>query len=124
MTGMLRLVSTAATVLVVLGFALFAIDRTREGSAVTVERIAESSGPGVERGREARNGPVREAIDDANDVLLAPFDSIVSSSGSEWVRHGVPAALGFLLYGLLLRLLANAVPQGRRHEPLGWETPR
>ncbi|MEX2193788.1 MAG: hypothetical protein WD844_00750 [Thermoleophilaceae bacterium] len=121
--GLLRLASTAATVLVVVGFALFALDETREGSAATVSRIADASGGAAERERESHNGGVREAIDDVNDVLLTPFEGIVSGTDSEWVRHGVPALLGFLLYGLALRLLAN-IPQGRRPEPLGWDVPR
>jgi hypothetical protein len=57
---------------------------------------------------------VREAIDDANDVLLAPFASVIDSD-SAWVNHGVPALLGLLLYGVGLGLLANMVPQQRAH---------
>jgi hypothetical protein len=122
MAGLLRLVSTVATVLVALGFVLFAVDATGKGSAETVARIED---PGAdERTREAKSGGFRELVDDANDVLLAPFDGVVASSGSEWVRHGVSALLGLLAYGLALRLLANAVPRPRRHEPLGWDTPR
>lgn len=124
MSGLLRLVSTVATVFVVLGFVMFAADETREGSAATVSRLAEASGERGEQRRESRNGGFREFVDDVNDVLLAPFDGVTSSSGSEWVRHGVPALLGFLVYGLLLRLLANVAPKPRRPEPLGWDVPR
>lgn len=124
--GLLRLASTAASVLVVVGFALFAADETREGSSQTVARIAEAAGgaEAAEREREARNGGLRELIDDGNDLLLDPFAGIVSGSGSEWTRRGVSAVLAFLVYGLLLRLLANAIPQSKRTEPLGWDVPR
>ena len=119
--GLLRLSSTVATVFVVLSFALFAIDQTEAGSAETVARLDKQEVR--ERGPEETTG-LRGAIDDVSDVLLTPFDGLVSGSGSEWVRHGVPALLGFLLYGLALRVLANAIPQPRRPDPLGWDVPR
>lgn len=119
--GLLRLASTVATVFVVLSFALFAIDETRAGSAETVARL--DSQNQQERKAEETSG-FRGAIDEVSDVLLTPFEGLVSDSGSEWVRHGVPAVLGFLLYGVALRLLANAIPQSRRPEPLGWDVPR
>lgn len=119
--GLLRLASTVATVFVVLSFALFAIDQTATGSAETIARL-DNQAPQDRRAEESTG--VRGAIDDVSDVLLTPFEGLVSGSGSEWVRHGVPALLGFLLYGLALRLLANAIPQSRRPEPLGWDVPR
>ena len=122
--GALRLASTAATVIVALGFVLFAIDETNEGSKTTVTKLESASAPspsaGAEQRREAKNGAVREAIEDANDVLLDPFTGVVSGSRSEWARHGVPALLAFLAYGLGLRLLANYIPQPRRRQP-DWE---
>lgn len=122
MAGLLRLASTAATIVVALGFVLFAVDATREGSSETVARIAD---PGFdEQARERESSGPRELVDDANDVLLAPFEGVVAGSNSEWVRHGVSALLAFLAYGLALRLLANSLPRGRRPEPLGWDTPR
>lgn len=125
---LLRLASTAASLLVLAGFGLFALDEVRSGSETTLARLDDrerpAPGPAGERAREERHGDLREAIDDANDVLLDPFAGTVDSSSSAWVRHGVPALLALLVYGLLLRLLANFIPAGRRHEPLGWDTPR
>ena len=53
---------------------------------------------------------MREAIDDANDLLLQPFSGLVNSP-SNWVMHGVPALLALLVYGLGLGLLANSLPK-------------
>ena len=122
MAGLLRLVSTVATIIVALGFVLFAIDATDESSAETVARIQEPGARAPQKA-ESRDG-FRGLVDDANDVLLAPFDGLVSSWRSEWARHGVSALLGILLYGFGLRMLANAAPRLRRHKPLGWEVPR
>ena len=119
--GLLRLASTVATVFVVLSFALFAIDQTETSSAETVARLDNQR----QKDTQAQESTgVRGAIDDVSDALLTPFEGLVSDSGSEWVRRGVPALLGFLLYGLALRLLANAIPEGRRPEPVGWDVPR
>jgi hypothetical protein len=49
---------------------------------------------------------VREWVDDANDALTKPFDG-VTSSPNIWVQRGLPALLAFLLYFVLLRLLAG-----------------
>jgi hypothetical protein len=71
--------------------------------------------PAQEAQRERANGPVREVIDDANDVLLGPFTPLVEGSNDRWVRHGIPAVMALLLYGLGLGMLANMLPKAREH---------
>ncbi len=126
MGSVIRVTAIVSSGIVLLGFALFAIDELDRGSqnqqnALAAElegaperpvTIAPSSDE--ERLREERNGDLREAIDDANDFLLAPFGGLVSSR-NVWVANGVPTLLGLLLYGLLLGLLANLLPGGRHH---------
>ncbi len=119
----LRLVSTVATVVVVVSFGLFAIDEARKGSDETIARLEGGQGPKgeagrninqadppprVERARERRHGDVRELIDDANDIIVKPFTGIVDS-GNIWAQRGVPALLAFLVFGVALRLLAGYV---------------
>jgi len=108
---------------VVLGFALFAIDEADKGSKhqqAKLERELGTTNDPIaptarqEALRENRHGPVREAIDDANDVLLRPFADLVDSDNS-WVNHGIPALLGLLIYGFGLGLLANMLPKQRTH---------
>jgi hypothetical protein len=50
---------------------------------------------------------VRETIDDADDVLVAPFAGLVDSSSSSWVRRGVPTLIALVLYGFGLSFLAR-----------------
>lgn len=106
----LRLTSTVLTLLVLLGFALFATEQANEGSQIQqarLEGISEPSPtPATEAEREDRHTDGRELIDDANDVLLQPFTGVVSSD-EIWVKRGVPALLAFFAYGVLLRLLAG-----------------
>lgn len=122
----IRSIAILATGIVLLGFALFAVDEMDRGSqnqqnALASELESPSESPSVispdpreERMREQRNGDFREAIDDANDVLLAPFADLVDSENA-WVANGVPTILGLLVYGLLLGLVANMLPNRRAH---------
>ena len=110
----LRLVAIAASVIVALGWGLFAYGETQAASKLSA---TESSGreaarapdpsPDQERDREAAHGKVHEAIDDANDVLLSPFASIADGSSSKWARRTVPAVLALLVYGFGLAFLAR-----------------
>jgi hypothetical protein len=126
MGSVIRLLAILTTGIVLLGFALFAIDEMNRGSqnqqnALESELRAEAENPAViapspreERLREQRNGDFRELVDDANDVLLMPFGNVIDSE-NVWVQNGVPTLLGLLLYGLLLGLLANMLPKHREH---------
>ena len=116
-----------ACLLVVLGFAAFAADELNHGSQTQVTKVNDDLGsqntlpqavkqtrPLTEAEREKAHSSVREAIDDANDVLLAPFDGVVSSDNA-WVQHGVPTLLALLVYGFLVALIANSLPKPKAH---------
>lgn len=110
----LRLAAMLASLAVLLGFGLFAIDEARKASGQTAAeirgdraaRFADPS-PRQERAREAAHSGLREAVDDVNDVLLAPFASVVGDHADVWVRRGVPALLALLVYGFGLAFLAR-----------------
>jgi hypothetical protein len=123
MGSVIRFVAIASSAIVALGFALFALDETDKGSKAQqakIEReLGSSSAPIApsareEAVRESHQGAVREGIDDANDVLLAPFGDLVDSD-SAWVNHGIPALLALLIYGVGLGFLANMLPKQRAH---------
>jgi hypothetical protein len=118
MESLFRSIAVVASLLVVAGFVAFALEETGKGSRTQIEKLAEELGTpapsaGVERRREREHGPVREAVDDANDVLLAPFTGVVSSRDI-WVQRTVPAILALLVYGLGLTLVAGYLPKQRR----------
>ncbi|MDP2710489.1 MAG: hypothetical protein Q8O56_04665 [Solirubrobacteraceae bacterium] len=102
----LRYLAIFLSLIIATGFVLFALDDIQRGSSDSQARVtgagATSTTAAGERARERRNGALREAVDDANDVLLAPFSGISENAGSAWVRRGVPAGLGLLTYGFLL----------------------
>jgi len=126
MGSAIRFVAIAVSAVVVLGFALFAIDEMDKGSKTQQERLERELGAPTtpnatvaptskeEEAREQVNGAVREVVDDANDVLLAPFVDLIDSD-SAWVNHGVPTLLALLLYGVGLGFLANMMPKPRAH---------
>ena len=113
--------------LVLLGFAYFATDEMSRGSqhqqnALNSELARHQDRTRLSRPRRRRrpqrervNGTFREAVEDANDILIGPFADLVDSSDNSWVTHGVPALLGLLLYGFCLGMLANMLPKSTRH---------
>jgi hypothetical protein len=114
--SLLRWASTIACVIVAVSFGLFAIEKSKAGAKDQVNKVvgisAPSPSPENERQREKAHSDIREAIDDANDVLTEPFAGIVNS-GSIWLRRGVATLIALIVYGVILRILAGYLP-GRR----------
>ena len=112
----LRWVSTIACAVLLVSFGLFAVDQAKSGTKHQVDKVSGINDPAppaqAERARERAHGKVREAIDDADDVLIQPFSGVVRS-GSVWAKRGVALLLGLLVYGLLARILIGYLP-GRR----------
>lgn len=123
----LRLASLAATAILIASFAMFVVDETRTGSDHQLARLASdpgSAGPqlaatasdldapdpsaSLRRERARRHGRVRELIDRADDLLLAPFLGVVTSR-SIWLQRCVAGLLALLVFGFGLRLLAAYV---------------
>ena len=128
MGAFIRIVAIVTSSIVLLGFGFFAVDEMDKGSktqqqalakelsttAAPVDVVPVSPTPDEENAREAQNSSVREVVDDANDVLLAPFAGLIDSD-SNWVQHGIPALIALLLYGVGLGILANLLPKERTH---------
>jgi hypothetical protein len=107
---LLFLASTLCTLIVVASFAMFAVEEAHASSSQQQAKIQAINGPdptpAQENARAKKHTQVREWIDDANDGLTKPFDGVTTSTNI-WVQRGVPALLAFLLYFVLLRLLAG-----------------
>jgi hypothetical protein len=116
------LASIVAVALIVAGLLGLLTDEVRNTAKVQATRVQSPGQTGattvlvditqpnpaatVERARERQHTSAREAIDDAGDVMMAPFTSI--AKGSEpWVRRVLYSALAVLLYGFLLQVLAD-----------------
>jgi hypothetical protein len=107
----LRIVAILVSLVVVVSFGLFAIDELNGASSRNEAKLAQdleaNPPPAAERQREKDHGAIRETIDDANDVVVSPFEGIVSTSDSRWTQRGVPALLALLVFGLGLGFLAR-----------------
>jgi hypothetical protein len=107
---LLLLASTLCTLIVVASFAMFAVEEARASSNTQKNKVEAIDQPDPstqqEKARAKRHTKVREAVDDANDALTSPFDGVTTSSNI-WVQRGIPALLAFILYFVVLRLLAG-----------------
>jgi hypothetical protein len=115
MAPLVRLAAVLASACLLIGLSVFVFEQASEGSHAQVEKLeGELGSPGLssrqEQVRERRHGAVREAIDDANDVLIAPFAGIVDSD-DPWVKRLVPTILALLVFGVGLGMLANYLPK-------------
>jgi hypothetical protein len=114
LAGLLRAVSVVASAVVLLSFGLFAIDETRTASQRSTAEIAglrasRSADPnaGEERARERAHSSVRELIDDANDVLIAPFTWAAPEGSGKWAQRGIPAVVALVVYAFVLPFVAR-----------------
>ena len=111
--SILRWASTIACAVLIVSFGLFALEEAKGGSKQEVNKLEGINQPApsaqTERQRERTHGKVREAIDDADDVLIKPFATVVSS-GSIWAKRGVATLLALLVYGVALRFLIAYLP--------------
>lgn len=120
LSGPLRLFSIVASLVVLLSFGAFAVDEARSGSESSQAGIArqdtavqaETAGyakptPAQEQLRQADHGTARELLDDADDLLMAPFAFITEDSSSSWVRRGPPALIALFVYGFALAFLSR-----------------
>src|SRR3954465_14261 len=124
MGSLIRFIAIAISAVVLLGLALFAVNEMDKGSQAQQDKVEQELGHDPndlinpserdEAFREAHQGKFHEAVDDVNDVLLAPFVDLIDSD-SAWVNHAVPTVLALLIYGFGLGLLANMMPKQRAH---------
>ena len=134
MGSLVRLCAVVASAIVALSFVFFVVDQATTGSQDQVRAVDGQTGPraapadvqrpapdrAAERIRESDHSSVREAVDDADDVLVGPFTGLIDSD-DVWVQRIVPASIGLLLYGGLGLLLASWIPQPKR-ETRDWRT--
>ncbi|MEA2482713.1 MAG: hypothetical protein QOC55_660 [Thermoleophilaceae bacterium] len=128
---LLRIASVVAVAFVLAGLIGFLTDEVRDTSTAQATRIPDPGNgrvvtmtvdltqpdpaPGVERAREAEHTRAREFIDDAGDMLMSPFTSIIPGS-APWVRRLLYSALALFAYGFVLQVLADFI----RRRSGGW----
>jgi hypothetical protein len=108
--GLTRLVCCG---LVIVSFAMFAVDQTGGASRHQVAELAAGTPARTAAPTtiDTRPGQPRRFIDGAAKALTAPFRAVVDS-GSQWVEEGFATLCALLLYGVGLGYLARYT-QGR-----------
>ena len=102
----LKLLSFLCCALVIVSFAMFARDQMAGASANQQTVLASGSNTPPRAAPAKPPAQPRRFIDGAAKSLTAPFDAIVQSNNA-WVKHGLPAVFGLLVYGLGLGYLAR-----------------
>jgi hypothetical protein len=107
----LRLGSRIACLIVVVSFALFAIDEAGNASAHQQNEVNASAPAGTapppKSTKKKHESEIRTTIDEASSTITSPFNGVVAGIHNEWASRGVLLALALLVYGFGLGYLAR-----------------
>jgi hypothetical protein len=108
---LLRLASRIACVIVIVSFAIFALEQTGEASSHQQNEVTGSAigaaAPHSEK--HTHEGTVHHAIDEVASALTSPFSGITAGSTSQWAIRGVGTVLALLVYGVGIGYLARTL---------------
>jgi hypothetical protein len=115
LSTLLRLTSRITCLIVVVSFALFALDQTSSASEKQQNEVSAIAPPSSRTttptksstGKQASS--VRNAIDEASSTLTSPFKGVTAGSHNQWAIRGVDLLLALLAYGFGLGFLARMV---------------
>ncbi len=109
LAAILRVGSRIACLIVVVSFALFAINQTGNASTHQQEALLGTNGRAGDKpaAQPAKEGEVRKTIDEVAAKLTSPFSSVTSGSTSQWAIRGVGTLLALLVYGVGVGFVAR-----------------
>jgi hypothetical protein len=113
LAAILRWVSRIVCAIVVVSFAIFAVNQTSSASTQQQEALkGTNGGPAATSAPAAapsHENAVHEAIDEAATKLTSPFSGITAGSTSQWAVRGVGTVMALLVYGVGLGYLARVL---------------
>lgn len=106
---LLRLASRIACLIVIVSFAIFALEQTSEASSHQQNEVTGSAiGAAAPHSKKhAPEGTVHRVIDEVASALTSPFSGITAGSTSQWAIRGVGTVLALLVYGIGIGYLAR-----------------
>jgi hypothetical protein len=109
LVALLRIASRIACLIVVVSFALFAIDQTSSASTHQQEALNGTNGgpTSAPAAQPAKEGEVHKVIDEVAGKLTSPFSGITAGSSSQWVVRGVGTLMALLVYGVGVGFIAR-----------------
>ena len=108
-TGLMRLASIVACLIVVVAFALFVVNQAGEASTHQLETLGASppSKPGAKGA--APKATLRTRINEVSNKITSPFSGVTSGSSSRWTINGVNVLLTLLVYGFGVGFLVRVL---------------
>jgi hypothetical protein len=107
---LLRLASRIACVIVVVSFAIFALEQTSEASSHQQNEVTGSAigaaAPHSEKRTQKKN-TVHRVLDEVAKALISPFSGVTAGSTSQWVTRGVGTLLALIVYGVGIGYLSR-----------------
>jgi hypothetical protein len=113
--ALLRIASRIICVIVVVSFAIFAVDQTSNASTHQQNEVNAIASPANTSTSTAPSTPashenaVHKAIDEVAGELTSPFSGITAGTTSQWAIRGVDTVMALLVYGLGLGYLARVL---------------
>jgi hypothetical protein len=110
LSTLLRLASRVICLIVIVSFALFAVEQTSSASTHQQNEINEgASGTRAPAPKAKTKSAVHKTIDEASSSLTSPFSGITAGWTNQWAIRGVDLVLALLLYGFALGFLARTL---------------
>jgi len=110
-TGLMRLASIVACLIVVVAFALFVVSQAGEASTHQLETLGAppaSKLPGS-KGAVPVKATLRTRIDEVSNKITSPFSGVTSGSSSRWTINGVNLLLTLVVYGFGVGFLVRVL---------------
>jgi hypothetical protein len=106
---LLRLASRIACVIVIVSFAIFALEQTSEASSHQQNEVTGSATGSASPHSEkhSRKNTVHRVLDEVANALISPFSGVTAGSTSQWVTRGVGTLLALLVYGIGIGYLSR-----------------
>jgi hypothetical protein len=114
LSTLLRLGSRIVCAIVLVSFALFAIDQAGSASADQQRKVNEGAPVGTatpvpKNGGEHNKSGLRKAIDETSSDITSPFSAATAGWKNEWAIHGTLTVLALLVYGFGIGFLARVL---------------
>jgi hypothetical protein len=113
LSTLLRLASRVICLIVIVSFALFAVEQTSNASTHQQNEIDESA-PATSHATATAEKPktksaLHKAIDEVSSSLTSPFSGVTAGWQNQWAIHGADLVLALLVYGFALGFLARTL---------------
>jgi hypothetical protein len=113
LSTLMRLASRVICLVVIVSFALFALEQTSSASTHQQNELNESAPPASSRTatteKPKTKSTLHKTIDEVSSSLTSPFSGVTAGWQNQWAIHGANLVLALLVYGFALGFLARTL---------------